>query len=215
MTSYDDNSTPSNLAVQQNRDFRRLELPRPKPDQEAWDKNFALALSSDPRKKDNYERYLKAQKSEYLDYLPIRLDVENVSRCNFHCTMCQVSGWGPKYQRARDMTLEEFQHLVDQQYGLMEIKLHGMGEPLLGRDSFFDMIKYARAKHIWVRTNSNGSLLHFQDNYKKLANSGINEVQISFDGATKETFEEIRKGSKFELVADNCSLINDYCNSND
>jgi len=146
-----------------------------------------------------------------VDYLPIKMDVENVSRCNFRCTMCQVSGWGPTYQRARDMTLDEFKDLVDENYGLIELKLQGMGEPLLGRDVYFDMIRYARSKQIWVRTTNNGSLLHFQDNYKKLIDSGINEVQISIDGTTKETFEKIRVGSNFDLVVKNCKLINDYC----
>ncbi|MCL0054217.1 radical SAM protein, partial [Dehalococcoidia bacterium] len=146
-----------------------------------------------------------------VDYLPIRLDVENVSRCNYRCTMCQVSDWGPSFQRAPDMTLEEFKGLVDEQYGLIELKLQGMGEPLLGREKFFAMIRYARSKHIWVRSSNNGSVLHFKDNYKKLIDSGINEVQISVDGATEQTFEGIRRGSKFDLVKSNCKLVNDYC----
>ena len=203
----------STANLDDNRKYRRVELPAPKPDPGVWAQNLKNALDSDPRKKENYELYLNSQKSHKVDYLPVRMDIENLSRCNFHCTMCQVSGW-PKYQRARDMTLEEFQSLVDQQYGLVDIKLHGMGEPLLGRDVFFDMVKYARAKNIWVRTTSNGSLFHFHDNYKKLIDSGINEVQISFDGATKKTFEEIRRGSRFELVTSNCTLINQYCNDN-
>lgn len=196
---------------QDNRVSRRTKLPKPYPDTEAWDTNLAAGLASDPRRKENYQRYLAAQRSVDLDYLPIRMDVENVSRCNFRCTMCQVSEWGPTYQRAEDMSMEDFKALVDSQYGLIEIKLQGMGEPLLGRDTFFEMIRYARSRHIWVRSTNNGSLLHFKDNYKKLIDSGINEVQISIDGATKESFEGIRHGSRFELVTANCKLLNDYC----
>ena len=198
--------------LKEHRRYRRDELPKPYPDPEAWDANLAAALASDPRRKENYERCQKAEKSVDVDYLPTRLDVENVSRCNYRCTMCQVSDWGPSYQRARDLKVEEFKNLIDEQYGLIEIKLQGMGEPLLGRDAFFEMIQYARSKHIWVRTTHNGSLLHYRNNYQKLIDSGINEVQLSIDGATKETFENIRHGSRFELVRDNCKLINDYCN---
>jgi MoaA/NifB/PqqE/SkfB family radical SAM enzyme len=195
-------------------EYRQFALPLPAPDREAWERNLQNALAMDPRRRDNYERYLRAQRGTEVDYIPIRLDIENVSRCNFRCSMCQVSGWGPKYQRAKDMTLQEFKDLIDEQYGLVEIKLHGMGEPLLGGEVFLDMVRYARSKGIWVRTSTNGSLLHFKDNYKKLVETGINEVQISFDGATKETFESIRNGSKFELEVRNCKLINDYCNQN-
>ena len=215
MATPDPRDVAINPDLQNNRSYRRTQLPTPYPDPQAWETNLKAALDSDPRRKGNYERFLSAGKSVDVDYLPVRLDIENLSRCNFHCTMCQVSDWGPKDQRAGDMSFEQFKSLVDQQYGLVDIKLHGMGEPLLGRDEYFRMIHYARSKHIWVRTTTNGSLLHFRDNYKKLVESGVNEVQISFDGAIKETFEEIRRGSKFELVVDNCRLINEYCNARD
>jgi len=70
-----------------------------------------------------------------VDYLPVRIDVENVSRCNFHCTMCQVSDW-PHQQRAADMSVDDFKTLLDEQYGVVEIKLQGMGEPT-SRARFF------------------------------------------------------------------------------
>ena len=209
-TNNDTNIIPVET-LRENQVYRRTTLPNPYPDPETWNTNFEAGMAAYPRRKENYERFLAAKKSINLDYMPVRLDVENVSRCNFRCTMCQVSDWGPTFQRGRDMSVTEFKKLVDEQYGVIEIKLQGMGEPLLGRDNFFEMIRYARSKHIWVRSTNNGSLLNFRDNYKKLIDSGINEVQISFDGATKETFEGIRHGSKFELVRDNCRLLNDYC----
>ncbi|GEM_PF-341682 len=199
-------------AREANRTYRRTRLPRPYPDPSAYQANLKAALESDPRKKANYERYLAARKTATPDFLPIKLDIENISRCNFRCTMCQVSDWGPKFQRAEDMALEHFKHLIDEQYGLVEVKVQGMGEPLLQRETFFEMVRYARSKHIWVRTTTNASLLHFRDNYKSLIEADPGEVQISFDGATKQTFEAIRRGSKFELVYDNCKLINSYCN---
>jgi radical SAM protein with 4Fe4S-binding SPASM domain len=201
--------------LQENRRFRRANLPRPYPDPEQYDTNLALALSSDPRRKTNYDLFLESSKTLLVEHLPVKMDVENVSRCNFRCTMCQVSDWGPNYQRAQDMSFDDFKALVDEQYGLIELKLQGMGEPLLARDEFFKMIRYARSKNIWVRTTTNASLLHFKDNYKHLIDSGINEVQISFDGATKETFEKIRVGSNFDLVVKNCKLVNDYCDEQD
>jgi MoaA/NifB/PqqE/SkfB family radical SAM enzyme len=212
MVTTGDGQAPTTDTLQEDRRSRRAQLPKPYPDPEAWNANLKAGLASDLRRKENYEKFQQAKRSIDVDYLPIRMDVENVSRCNFRCTMCQVSDWGPTYQRAGDMSVDEFKALVDEQYGLIEIKLQGMGEPLLGRDTYFEMIRYARDKHIWVRSTNNGSLLHFKDNYKRLIDSGINEVQISIDGATKETFESIRRGSKFELVMSNCKLINNYCN---
>lgn len=138
------------------------------------------------------------------------MDIENVSRCNYRCTMCVVSDW-KKGKRAEDMTLDSFKRLIDEQYGLLEIKLQGLGEPLMQGSDFFEMIQYARKHNIWVRVTTNSSLLHIKDNYKKLVDSDVNEIQMSIDGADKDTFESIRLGSVFERVMDNCKKINTYC----
>ncbi len=191
--------------------LRALPAPEPAAGSAAYARERELALAADPRRRANYERYLAAdRRSEHVDYLPIKLDIENVSRCNFRCTMCVVPDWD-KGRRADDMPLAAFRQLIDDQYGLVEIKLQGIGEPLLQRDDYFEMIRYARAKHIWVRTTTNASLLHFRDNYRRLIDSDVNELQISIDGATAEVFESIRVGGQFERVTANCRLVNDYC----
>jgi MoaA/NifB/PqqE/SkfB family radical SAM enzyme len=191
--------------------LRRLPEPLPAPGRDAYLRERELALALSAEKRANYERYMKSsRRSADVDYLPIILDIENVSRCNFRCIMCTVAEF-PKGRRSRDMTVDELKKLIDEQTGLVEIKLHGLGEPLLQGDPYFEMIRYARERHIWVRTVTNASALHVNDNYRKLVDSGINEIQISIDGADKQTFETVRRGSRFERVKDNCRLINTYC----
>ncbi|MBT3886958.1 MAG: radical SAM protein [Rhodospirillaceae bacterium] len=188
-----------------------LPLPEPMPNVDVYHLERELRLGEYPDCRANYDRYLASSAREAdVDYLPVKLDIESVSRCNFRCQMCQVSEW-TKGQRADDMTLAEFKSLIDEQIGLVEIKLTGMGAPLMGGDSLFDMIRYARERHIWVRSVTNASLLHLHDNYRKIIDSGINELQVSVDGADKEVFETIRGGSKFEKVVENCRLLNGYC----
>lgn len=189
----------------------KLPLPKPAAGVAAYDREKELALAHDPRRRENYLRYQAyKRRGENLDFLPVKLDIENVSRCNFRCTMCQVSDW-KKGQRARDMPFEAFKKLLDEQYGVIELKLQGMGEPLLQRDDFFSMIEYARRTHIWVRTTTNASLLHLRDNYRRLIDADPNEVQISVDGADRVVFEKIRCGGRFDVVTKNCRLINEYC----
>lgn len=175
----------------------------------AYRKERTLALTRSPECWENFDRYQKAKRGIQLDYLPIKMDFENVSRCNFKCVMCQVTEWH-KGKRADDMSVADFKRLIDENYGLLEIKLQGLGEPMMGGDAMFEMIRYARSKHIWVRTATNASLLHLKDNYRKLIDSDVNEVQISIDGSTKDVFEHIRKGSSFQRVLNNCNLINEY-----
>ena len=196
--------------------YRTEDLPQPIPSAgvDRYHQEIELALVSDLRRRDNYEKFIQSKNSrnKSLDYLPIKLDIENVSRCNFKCVMCVVADW-PKGRRAEDMSLEVFQRLIDEQYGLVEIKLQGIGEPLLQKDAYFEMIKYARSKHIWVRTTTNASLLHLNNNYEKLVDSGVNELQISIDACTENAFRTIRPGSVFSQIKRNCILINAYSKS--
>lgn len=191
-----------------------LNLPQPKPSLgvEAYQRERGLALAISTRRAENYRRYQQSGRKSKVDYLPIKLDIENVSRCNFRCIMCQISEW-PREGRAEDLSLEDFKQLIDEQYGLVEIKLQGMGEPTLTQDLLFQMISYARARQLWVRTITNASLLHVNDNYKKMIDSRPNEIQISIDSARKETFESIRRGSNFTKVVSNCQLINNYADT--
>lgn len=199
--------------MDENERIRRInQLPSPKPSLglDVYEAIIQKSLDSNVERKANHDLMVAHQDMAKIDHLPVRLDFENVSRCNFRCVMCVVSDW-PKGRRADDMSLESYKQIIDQQVGLTEIKIQGLGEPLLQGDILFDMIRYAREKDIWVRTITNGSLLHLKDNYKKLVDSGVNEIQISIDGADKETFEKIRQGSNYPQVAENCRLINAYC----
>lgn len=205
----DDRTSRNELPARQ-RAFSLLPAPEPAAGTEAYLRERDLAIARSPECRANYERYQTfRRRGATIDYLPIKLDIENVSRCNFRCTMCAVSDW-PKGQRSDDLPLDAFKSLIDEQVGLVEIKLQGLGEPTMQRDDYFAMIRYARGKHIWVRTTTNASLLHLNDNYRKMIDSDVNEVQISIDGATKESFESIRRGSVFRRVTANCKLINAY-----
>jgi len=199
------------MLVRVKSELRELPKPEPVPDTAAYDREREKRLQSDNACLANYNKYLASNKrSEKVDYLPVKLDIENVSRCNFRCTMCQVSEW-EKGKRADDMSFASFKNLIDEQYGLVEIKLQGMGEPMIQGDDFFKMIRYARERHIWVRTVTNASLLHLNNNFKKIIDSDVNELQVSIDGADAEIFQAIRKGSVFTKVVENCKMLNEYC----
>ena len=187
------------------------QLPLAFPDKELYARVLQKGFEIYPERKKNYERYQAAQRGVHIDFLPVKMDIENVSRCNYHCTMCEVSNW-PGSKRAADMSLEDYRKLIDEQYGLIEIKLQGLGEPLMGK-CYFDMIRHARERHVWVRSTTNGSLLHVSENYRKIIDSDICELSVSIDGCSPATYEKIRRGGHFDLVTKNCALLNDYAMS--
>lgn len=185
-------------------------LPRPQANSVEYAKVMDLRFANFPECRENYNKYLKTRGEGYndvCDYMPIKMDYEVSSHCNFRCTMCLMSELDAN--RPANMSFSDFKKSIDEQKGLIEVKLQGIGEPLLNPD-FFKMVEYAVSKNLWVRTTTNASLLHLNGNYKKMIDSKIGEVQISVDGATKETFESIRLGSDFRVVVENCRMLNEY-----
>jgi len=88
------------------RRLRELPAPEPAAGIEAYEQERELALATSPRRRENYEKYIRSsRRSAVVDYLPIKLDIENVSRCNFRCTMCVVSDW-PKGKREEDKLMD-------------------------------------------------------------------------------------------------------------
>ena len=135
-------------------------------------------------------------------YLPITMDVEPTTGCNFRCTMCQVSSVNFKSQ---NMSIETFKNFVVQNKQLLKIKLQGMGEPTVN-NKFLEMIDIANDSGIVVEFTTNGSLLN-SEFIKKLLKKKVSKITISIDGATKKTFEKIRVKSNFNEVIENVSLL--------
>ena len=88
---------------------------------------------------------------------------------------------------------------------LLETKLQGQGEPLLNAD-LFRMIRYAADKNIIVRINTNGMLLD-ENKRKQVIDSGLYEMRLSLDGATKATNEIMRPGLDFDRVVHNMTEL--------
>ena len=135
-------------------------------------------------------------------YLPVTMDIEPTTGCNFRCTMCQVSS--PDFH-SKNMELETFQKVIRENKQLIKIKLQGMGEPLVNKH-LFDMIRFAKEYGIGTEIISNGSLLN-EKNINFLLDNKLSKLTVSIDGATKKTFENIRIKSNFDIVIKNSKLF--------
>jgi radical SAM protein with 4Fe4S-binding SPASM domain len=133
--------------------------------------------------------------------LPTELQVEVTGACNLACKMCLVR-YRPKLGRREGaMCFHTFKALVDELPALEKVTLQGLGEPLLAPD-LFRMIEYAAGRGIRMGFNSNGTLLT-RERAERLVDAGLDWLHISLDGATAETYEAIRHGSRFDVVTRN------------
>jgi len=119
---------------------------------------------------------------------PRELYIEVTNRCNSLCETCPLT-FDPQ-ETEHYLTFNEFTGLVDQFPRLERAVLHGIGEPLLNRD-LGRMIGYLKDRAVQVVFNTNGILLNARRQAELIA-SGLDELRVSCDGASPETYARLR-----------------------
>jgi radical SAM protein with 4Fe4S-binding SPASM domain len=139
------------------------------------------------------------RKADRVPALPVEYIVETTAKCNLYCPMCPRE---THPQPKEDMTTEIFERLVAGASRTGEhMMLIGLGEPFLD-PAIFERIEYCERHGISTLLSTNGTLLD-ERAAARLLDSSLQHVTLSFDGASKETFEHYRKGARFERVRDN------------
>jgi radical SAM protein with 4Fe4S-binding SPASM domain len=135
-----------------------------------------------------------------LSGLPVEYIVETTAKCNLYCLMCPRETLP---QPKQDMPPEIFERLVEAAGASAEhMMLVGLGEPLLD-PLIFDRIEYCARHNISTLLSTNGTLLD-EAASERILRSPLENLTLSIDGATKQSFEYYRKGARFESVRDTC-----------
>ena len=131
--------------------------------------------------------------------LPVEYIVETTAKCNLYCPMCPRE---THRQPKADMADDVFERLVTQAGRTAEhMMLIGLGEPFMD-PQIFERIEFCHRHSISTLLSTNGTFLDEKIAARLLAGP-LDQITLSFDGASKETFEFYRKGAKFEKVRDN------------
>ena len=139
------------------------------------------------------------RRSERVPALPVEYIVETTAKCNLYCPMCPRE---THKQPKEDMTDAIFERLVDGAARTGEhMMLIGLGEPFMDR-KIFDRIEYCERHGVSTLLSTNGTLLD-EEAAARLLHTPLAHITLSFDGASKETFEHYRKGARFEKVREN------------
>ncbi len=129
---------------------------------------------------------------------PISISIEPTTSCNLRCPECP-SGLR-EFSRPTGMLKPElFNKVIDEvsRYTPYLI-LYFQGEPYLNKN-FFDFVKYASAKNMYVATSTNAHYLN-DANARKTVESGLSRLIISIDGTTQDTYEQYRIGGNINKV---------------
>ncbi len=137
--------------------------------------------------------------------LPAVLYIETTNRCDSLCQTCIRTF--QSLEPPKDLTLEELVRIVDQLPRLDRVFLHGIGEPLLN-PSLFQMIAYLKGRGATTVFNSDAIGLT-EKKRRGLVESGLNELRVSMDAATPETYRAIRGVPMFHRVVENVTALVD------
>ncbi len=129
---------------------------------------------------------IKSKKLQYEN-----LDIETTNFCNARCIMCPHS---IMKRKKSTMTLNNFKKYVKRIFPYIKFKnvcLSGFGEPLLD-PTITEKIKYLKTRYpkVNIEMYTNGFMLT-KENSKKLINSGLDELNISFNGGNKKAYERV------------------------
>lgn len=133
---------------------------------------------------------------------PVRMQVETTDICNLRCRMCARELLPD--MNSRSMPLEEFSGLIEKVEPFY-VTLNGLGEPLIDR-TIFDKLSLLHDRGIFTTMPTNGTFIR-GDKLDRLLENLPSVLQLSIDGARKETFETIRLRSRFDRELENYKAL--------
>ena len=131
-----------------------------------------------------------------LPKFPRMIDVELTSSCNFRCLMCPTGNLSLQ-RKAEFMDFPVIYRILTQawKHGT-GIRFIGWGEPTL-HPNLHDAIDLATRYGLLTHVNTNGSKID-QDFARDLVRVGLSSIKFSFQGASRETYAEMRNTDFFD-----------------
>lgn len=132
---------------------------------------------------------------------PIRARIEVSRVCNLKCHACPMGS--NKVKNKKLMSYNDFKKIIKLvNRSVKEISLFNFGEPLLN-PHIIKMIKFAKDNGIKIiNLHSNGLLLN-KELSQGLIESGLDNISVSIDGVSNETYTKYRVGGDLNKLLKN------------
>jgi MoaA/NifB/PqqE/SkfB family radical SAM enzyme len=137
---------------------------------------------------------------------PLKLTFDPTNYCQLRCPLCPTGARIQDRDRGRAQ-LHVFEHLMDEvgDYVFL-VDFFNWGEPLLN-ERVEELIAMASGRGIVTFMSSNLSVPMSDTRIRRLVESGLNQLIVSLDGATPETYGTYRRLGRFDLVLQNMKRL--------
>lgn len=132
-----------------------------------------------------------------------KIYIEPTSHCNFSCRTCIRNAWG---ENRGTMSAETFKRILEAVKAFKPgpaIFFGGFGEPLT-HPNILEMVAEAAQATSRVELITNGVLLD-EKRARGLIEAGLSTLWVSLDGATPESFADVRQSESFGEILKNIS----------
>jgi len=130
-----------------------------------------------------------------------KLYVEITTTCNLSCQMCLQRVWNEPSQEMPLATFGELTRQLSELPSPPTVHLGGYGEPMAHAD-FLEIVRLAKASGARVEITTNGTLLNL-NTAAALIELDLDGLVVSMDGATAQTYGQVRVNGNFEQVVEN------------
>jgi mycofactocin radical SAM maturase len=138
---------------------------------------------------------------------PVNVTWEVTRRCNLACRHCLSAD--ATRQAKEELSLSQCRQFVDELSRMKVFQVNfGGGEPFMRQD-FLEILEYTQERGIIACVSTNGTLLD-ESLVRKLKPMDPLYIQISLDGATRETNDSIRGKGTYDRILAGVELLSRY-----
>lgn len=134
--------------------------------------------------------------------IPKEVEFEITTRCGLRCVMCEHTHWDHTKYAKQDISAVQLEQILKNWPSLRYVGIQGMGTPFLNKD-FKQIVRLLDDRGIFINIVENFN--DVSDDDLELIVKTVDRIDLSLDACSKELYEKIRPGSKFEKVINNIS----------
>ena len=127
--------------------------------------------------------------------------IEPTVACNLDCITCFRNAWDQPIGRMSEETFERFFVGLKELSPLPSVYFGGIGEPLF-HPKTIDWIAQVKQLGVKVELITNGTILN-EKIARQLIDSGLDVLWVSIDGASPETYADVRMGAELPSIMKN------------
>ncbi|NPV75365.1 MAG: radical SAM protein [Anaerolineae bacterium] len=164
-------------------------------------RRFGLKAGSQIRLEEDGQHLILKRPTDHL----AKVYIEPTNSCNLDCSICMRHVWDEPMGNMEMAVFDRVMAGLASFDPLPSVFFGGYGEPL-SHPAILEMIRRAKALGAKVELITNGTLLS-KEISKALIEIGLDTLWVSIDGASPESYADVRLGAALPAVLDNLRAL--------